>query len=558
MRPFAGALAVALVLAACQSGPGPATPSEGATARPTPTGEAEVADGGTLRYAISQPSAIVPVEADNSAALTVVDAVFDSLTFWAPAGGDAPPSQLEVRPAAAVSWSSDSDARTWTFELRPGATFHDQTPVTAADFKFAWEVAVDIDEVGYHLSEVAGYDALREGEADELAGVTALDEGTLQVRLEGPNADFPAVVGHPALGPLPRELWQSDADAFREQPVGNGPFAMSEAWAHQQFVRVAPFEHWRNRVAKPSVTEVIFQVLDAETAYLAFQQGRIDFTDVPSGALEDAAERYEESPDGYTGPGILRGDVPALYYLGFNVTTPPFDDPEVRRAVSQAVDRAAIVSRVLDGMVRPARSIVPPALPGAFGGGLCRMCRHDPDAAEEVFAERGITELTLWYNREGGHERIARVLRRSMQQVGVRLELRAADFPEYLATLEAGEAGLFRFGWTADYPTADSALYPILHSSASGEGEAAHNYGDYSNPDVDALLDWARVTLDDDERDALYREAADVALNRDHVLAPLFTYRHAAVASERVEGLVYNAMGLVDLVSVRIVQTASD
>lgn len=557
MRPFAGVLALGLVLSACQSSPAPATPPGSATERPTPAAEAGIADGGTLRYAIREPSAIVPVEADDSAAVTVVDALFDSLTFWAP-GDSGSPSHLEVRPAAAVSWSSDADARTWTFELRPGATFHDEAPVTAADFKFAWERAVDLDEVGYHLRDVEGYDALRAGKAEDLSGVTALDEHTLQVRLAGSNADFPAVVGHPALGPLPRGLWDADADAFREQPVGNGPFAMSEAWARQQFVRVAPFRGWRNRVGKPSVTEVIFQTLDAETAYLAFQQGRIDFTDVPSGALEDAKTHYEQSPDGYTGPGILQGDVPALYYLGFNVTDPPFHDPEVRRAVSQAVDRSAVAHQTLDGMVRPARSIVPPAVPGAHGGGLCRMCRHDPDAAKQVFAERGITDLVLWYNREGGHERIARMLRRNLQRVGVRLELRTADFPEYLEALEAGEAGLFRFGWSADYPTADNALYPILHSSATDDGDAAHNYGRYSAPDVDTLLDQARATLDDTERDALHARAAELALNRDHALAPLFTYRHAAIASERLEGLVYNSMGLVDLVSVKIVEPPSD
>lgn len=557
MRPFAGVLALGLLLAACQSAPAPATPSGGPTERLTPSAEAEVADGGTLRYAIPEPGAIVPVEADDPAALAVVDALFDSLTLWAH-GDEGSSSHLEVRPAAAVAWSSDSDARTWTFALRPGATFHDGTPVTAADFTFAWERAVELDEVGYHLRDVEGYRAFREGEAEGLSGVTALDEHTLEVRLAGPNADFPAIVGHPALGPLPRAPWQSDADAFRERPVGNGPFAMSEPWARQQFVRVSPFAGWRNRVAKPSVTEVVFQSLDTDTAYLAFQQGRIDFTNVPSGALEDAEAHYPQSPDGYTGPGILQGDVPSLYYLGFNVTRPPFDDPEVRRAVSQAVDRFAVAHQTLDGMVRPARSIVPPAVPGTHGRGLCRVCRFDPDAAEQVFAERGITDLVLSYNREGGHERIARVLRRSLQRVGVRLELRTADFPEYLKTLEAGEAGLYRFGWAVDYPTADNALYPILHSSAIDDGDVGHNYGRYRDAEVDALLDEARATLDDEEREALHAEAADLALNRDHALAPLFTYRHAAIASERLEGLVYSPMGLVDLVSVKIVEPGGD
>lgn len=509
-------------------------------------------DGGTVRYAIAEPAAIVPVEAVGSAALTVVDALFDSLTYWGPrpTQGDAT-SELHPRPSAALAWSSGDDAKTWTFRLRPTATFHDGTPVTAADFVFAWELAVELDQVGYHLRDVEGYDALRAGQADGLAGVTAVDAHTLEVRLRRANADFAAVVGHPSLGPLPRELWTADPESFRQRPIGNGPFLAPEAWVPGQFVRVTPYGRWNNRVSGPAVAEVVFQILDTDTAYLAFQQGRLDFTELPPGALSDAIETYGESADGYTGPGVLRGGLPVLYYLGFDVTEPPFDDVEVRRAVSLAIDRTGLATEALEGNVTIARSLVPPVLPG-FRGARCLTCRHDPEAAEEVFAERGITSLALWFNRGGGHERIAHRLRRDFEAVGVRLELRTEEFPQYLAALEAGDAGLFRFGWAVDYPTLENALYPILHSDARGGGDRGYNYGSYAASDVDALLDEARATLDASERHARYVEAAELALNRDQVAVPLFTYRHAAVASDRLDGLVYNAMGSVDLVTVDI------
>lgn len=559
LRLAALGLVVVLCAAACRpvSPPPEASPP---TPRHTPAalqnGEGDPpGDGGTVRYAIGEPTAIVPVEAVGGAALTVVDALFDSLTYWGPPPGSrAAGTDLQARPSAARSWSSDSEARTWTFRLRPGATYHDgSTPVTAADFVFAWELAVRTDQVGYHLRDVDGYEAVRAGDTDELAGVTAIDEHTLEVRLAQPNAEFPTVVGHPALGPLPRALWEADPDAFRQRPIGNGPFAASEAWAHGAFVRVAPFEGWRNRVTRPSVTEVVFQIMDLDTAYLAFQQGRLDFTDLPPGALEDAVAAYGESQDGYSGPGVLRGDTPVLYYVGFNLAQAPFDDVEVRRAVSQAVDRSALTAEVLDGNVRSARSMVPPVLPGS-GIAPCPTCRHEPAAAQEVFAERDITSLALWFNRGGGHEPVARHLRRDLRAVGVRLELRTEEFPDYLAVLESGEAGLYRFGWAVDYPSMDNALYPLLHSSARPGRESAHNYGGYAASDVDALLDEARATTDPQERHARYAEAADLALNRDQVVVPLFTYRHSAVASDRLRGLVYNPLGYVDLVSVRVVE----
>lgn len=551
---------IALTLAGCRAAPAPSAPP--VVPRPTPTadpaGEPSAVEGGTVRYALAEPTAIVPVEAVGSAALTVVNALFDSLTEWAPARGTAgSPADLRPRPSAALGWSAEDGARTWTFRLRPGATFHDGSPVTAADFQFAWELAVTLDQVGYHLRDVDGYEALRAGQTDQLAGVTALDDHTLQVRLSRANAEFPAVVGHPALGPVPRERWEEDPASFRERPVGNGPFTASEAWARGRFIRVTPFQGWRNRVGRPAVTEVVFQIMDPDTAYLAFQQGRLDFTKLPLAAVTDAIEAYGESPDGYTGPGVLRGDVPVLYYLGFNVTRPPFDDVEVRRALSQAVDRAALATEVLDGNLRLARSLVPPGLPG-FRGAPCPTCRHDPAVARQVFAERDITTLVLWFNRDGGHEAIARRLQRDLQEVGVRLELRTEEFPAYLAALESGEPGLFRFGWAADYPAMGNALYPILHSTAAGEGESAYNHGNYAASDVDALLDEARATIDVEARRALYAQAADLALNRDQMAVPLFTYRHAAVASSRLEGLVYDPMGYVDLVAVDITGEAGN
>lgn len=553
MRHWPVLLTVALLLASCEPvAPPPAAPAQPTTA-PARTPE-PAADGGTLRYAIAEPGAIVPVQAAEQDELAVVDSLFDSLTRWAPSSAGAV-TDLDVKPAAASRWSSE-DALTWTFQLRRRATYHDGTPVTAADFKFAWELAVTLDEVGYHLRDVEGYEALRDGEADGLSGVRAVDERTLEVRLASPQAEFPAVVGHPALGPLPRGLWQADPEGFREQPVGNGPFAMSEPWARGQFVRVSPYEGWRNRIRRPSVTEVVFQVFDPDTAYLAFQQGRLDFTLLPPGALEDAEEHFGASADGYTGPGVLRGDAPTLYYLAFNVRQRPFDDVEVRRALSLAIDRDGLAETLLGGNVSAARSLTPPVLAGARPDS-CLACRHDPDTAREIFAQRDITSLTLWINDGGGHDRVARRIRRDLLRVGVRLQIETADFDAYLDAVETGTAGWFRSGWRVDYPTVDNALYPILHTSSAGDAEVAHNQGGYGAADVDALLDRARATLDRDERHELYGQAEELALNRDQALVPLFTYRHSAVASDRVGGLVYDPMALVELVDVEIGEAGS-
>ncbi|MDQ3972868.1 MAG: ABC transporter substrate-binding protein, partial [Actinomycetota bacterium] len=488
---------------------------------------------------------IVPPEVTDSHGTAVVDALFDSLTAWSPVSG--------LQPAAAGDWGADPDASTWTFRLRPGATFHDGSPVTAGDFKFAWEAAVRLGDggSGYHLRHVAGYEALRSGQADRLAGVETVDDLTLRVALTDPFADFPTVAAHPSLGPLPRAAWNAQPAAFRAQPIGNGPFRAAEPWAHGRFIRLARFAGWRNG-ARPAaaVDEVLFQILDPDAAYVAFQQGRLDVTTVPSGALEDAVDRYGISPDGSRGPGVLLGDAPVLYFLGFNITRAPFDDLQVRRAVSLAVDRAAVARENLEASLEVARSAVPPAIPGARAV-ACQACSHSPDIARQLFAERGIRSLTLWFNSGGGHEAIAEQVRRDLADVGVDVSFRTVDFPRFLSALENREAGLFRFGWTADHPILDDALYPLFHS----DGWA--NAGHYAAPEVDALLDQARATLDEARRTLLYQSAEDLALGRDQAIAPLVTFRHRVVVSDRVSGLVHSPMGTANLAEIRVEEAAS-
>ncbi|MGH8910193.1 MAG: ABC transporter substrate-binding protein [Egibacteraceae bacterium] len=535
------------MLAACAPGAQApdATPAPSVAVTDAPS-EAPRATG-TFRYAIAEPSAIVPPAVTDPDGLAVVDAVFDSLTTY--------DRTLRVIPGAAGSWSAEQPDM-WTFTLRAGATFHDGKPVTAGDFKFAWELAVRLDLAGYHLRDVAGYEALRSGKTPGLAGVTAVDDRTLQVKLSGPRVDFPAVVAHPALGPVSREAWQADEGAYRERPIGNGPFRMDGTWEHGQFIRLARFDAWSGG-AEPSADEVLFRVADPDTAYLAFQQGRFDFAPVPAGALGEAVQQFPpSSEDGYRGPGVLLGPTPSLYFLGFNVGRPPFDDVAVRRAVSLAIDREALAAQTQEGNVVIARAVVPPPIPGARGA-VCGACVRDEVEARRIFSERGIVTLELWFNLGGGHEQVADRIRQDFAAVGVILVLRSeppppdGTFGAYLDVLSSGEAGLFRFGWTTEYPTMDAALRPLFHSAATPEN-GGQNYMRYANPEVDALLDQARATVDGAVRQSLYQQAEDLVLNLDQVIAPLFTYRHRAVAAERIDNLYLSPFGLVNLAEIRL------
>lgn len=550
---------VTLGASSCTAAPG-ATPGPGGTATAdtaspspspssTPPAPAPV-PATTFRYGAREPTAILPGDVMEPDGLVISDTLFDSLTAWDPDGA--------VGDGAATTWFADRESRVWTFTLRPGATWADdaRTPVTAADFVFAWTRAVAEGRAGgYHLDEVEGYDELVTESTTTLAGVTAVDERTLEVRLRSPFAEFPAVVAHPALGPLHQARYVEDPGGYARTPIGNGPF-VTQTWQPGGFLRATRSPAWRNG-PRPALDEVVFQFGEAEDAFIAFQQDRFDYAPLPSGALAGALERYGRAAEGYRGPGVLDGPAPQLYFLGMDVASEPFDRVEVRRALSLALDREAIAAAVREGNADPALGAVPQVIPGARSR-PCDYCRYDPDTARELFAQAGVTQVELWFNREGGHEQIANLVADQLTEVGVRLRSRTPRAPDdgasaldaYLEQLRGETTPLFRFGWTMDYPLLDDGLRPLF-ASALANTQGAANYGPYIDSEVDALLAQARGTRNAAQRERLYQAAEDAAIDGDQAIIPLLHFRHAAVVGERFEGFVLSPFGLPNLAEVR-------
>ncbi len=513
----------------------------------------------TLRWSIGRPAGVVPAAATEPNAVAVVDAVFDSLTAVDADGA--------VVPAAATGWEPiGGQPDHWRFHLRPGGTFHDGTPVTAEDFAFGWAEAVRAGAAGLPLEAVAGYAEVSAGVTAGLRGVTAPDSQTLEVQLVRPDAELPAVVSTPSLAPLPRAAYARDPAAFQQQPVGNGPFAVTERVDPSRFVRTARFLEWRNGAEPARIDGVLFEVEDLDTGYLAFRQGRRDFVSVPPEAIADAAVEFPDSDgDPTTGPGLLTPPQPTVYLLVFNATHPAVADVRVRRTISLAVDREEIADQLggaFPAGVRdrhaplvPATALLPPGLPGALPG-ACNACRFDvlPGAAQ-LFEEQGVEELDFAFNADGGHEVVRDVLADGLGLAVPRVTLvsnargPSPDFTTYLARLRAGTVTVFRFGWGVESPSLGALLRPLLHSESipSDANPEGRNYGRYANPAVDELLDEAAAELDPGHRAALFRQAERLALNVDQALAPVVTYRRAAVAAGRVQGLRLSPFGAVNL-----------
>lgn len=502
--------------------------------------KSEVVKGGTFNFRINEPAFIDPVNLQESEGTQVGQVLFDSLVQFNPITS-------KVEPAAAESWEPNSDATVWTFHLVKGAKFHDGSTVTAGDFKYAWERIcnpVNKSEISYHLSAVKGYKEMQDGTATELSGVKAVDDNTLEVTLTEGFADFEYVVGHPALAPVPKAAVEKDPAAFSEKPIGNGPFMMSEPWAHDQYIKVVKFPDYYG--TEPNIDGIDFKIIgDTDSAYLEFQAGNLDFTDIPTGQIKAAVDQYGESTDGYTlnpGKQVSLGAEQAIYYLIINNEDPVMKNEKVREAISLAVNRQDICDKVYENTRVPASSIVPPGIVGHKEGAF-QYSKFDVEAAKKALADagfpggQGFPTIKLDYNTGSNHQDVLALVQANLTAIGINSELQGTEWAQYLDKCSAGDYQVGRMGWIADYPIMDNFLYPLF-STGSGD-----NYSRYSNPDVDKKLSEARTTTDANKRIALYQEI-EKTIGDNATVVPIVYYRHTRVVSDRVNDGVYSPNGL--------------
>ena len=506
--------------------------------------------GGTLNVDINEPVAIEPLDLEESEGTQVGQALFDSLASF-----DFVTS--EIKPGAAAKWEANADGTVWTFHLVPGAKFHDGSPVTSADFIYAWNRLVNPvnkSNVAYHLEPIKGYDEVLAGKATEMTGLKAIDANTLEVSLKYAFSDFEYVVAHPTLGPVPKAAVEKDPAAFATAPIGNGPFMIDTAWEHDQSIKLKAFPDYYG--TKPNVAGVDFKIFkDPETAFLEFKAGNLDWTAIPSGQIKATQTEYGTSDNGYTanpGKQTLLGAELAIYYLDINVTDTLLKNVDLRQALSLAINRQAICDTVMEGTRVPSDSIIPPGIVG-YEPGAWPASKYDVEAAKAALAKagypggKGLPEMTLSCNSGGSHEQIMALVQADLKAIGVNVKTELTEWAAYLPKLQGHQYQLGRMGWIADYPIIDNFLYPIFYSTSS------NNYSGYADPATDKAITDARQITDGAARVKAYQEIVKT-IGAQSPAIPLMAYRHGRVTSDRVYNLTDSPMGLLDFVGCWIVQ----
>lgn len=532
-----GLLALALTLAGCSKGPSGAGGATVATEDFVPS------------FGLSEPKHLVPSNTTEEMGGDVLDVLFTGLVKWN--------ERLEPVEVAAESVTT-TDNLVWTIQLKPGWKFHNGEPVTADSYINAWNAGAwgeNAHDGNYYFDKIAGYDEMNPLEAGQkatatkLSGLKKVDELTFQVTLKAPYVNFKTMLGYTAFLPLPMAAF-SDVEknlidpAFEDAPIGQGPFRMKGKWLHDQMIEVERNPDYAGE-EKPKIAGIAFRIY--QTLTTQYQDLLADQLDVVpqlpqenlASAREDLGDRYLESPGS------------TVQFLSFPTFDKRFANPEIRKAISMAIDREAITTTIFAGAQVPLRAFAAPFVPGSRPDICGEPCTFNPVKAKQLFDAAGGAKavgnkIEITYNADGGHKPwVDATCNQLRANLGV--DCIANPEPRFADLLRKAKAkqpiGMFRLGWIADYPAIENYLGPLYSTYGSS------NYYGYSNPEFDKLLATGDRAATPQEALKYYQQAEDL-LVRDLPVAPLRFMKNTYGISRRVANVHMDPYRRVDWLKV--------
>jgi oligopeptide transport system substrate-binding protein len=417
---------------------------------------------------------------------------------------------------------------TYTFHIRDNALFHDLTPVLADDVKASLERAADpateslVSE--FFLGDIVGVTEKLRGQADDVSGVSVVDDRTVAITIESDLPSFLNKLTYPTAFVVDTGQIEADPDNWTRHPNGTGPYKLDE-WRFGE--RIVLKAHERYHLGAPNVKTVRY-LLTGEPLTL-YEAGDVDVTPVGPNDIERVQDPADPLHDQY-----VSGDRLGISYLGFNVDSPPFDDPKVRRAFAMAIDRDQIESAVRKNMEPVANSIMMPGLP-AYDP-TAQAPRFDPEAAKQLLEESkyggpdGLPPITFAESGTGASSGpgTAAIIEMWRDNLGVDVEIQQAESATFFQDVNQGRYQMYGLGWFMDYPDEEDLLN--IHF----DSESPNNDTNYSNPQVDQLLRQALVEADRAQRTDLYRQAERLVL-QDAPWVPLFFEQYHALIKPNVQ-----------------------
>jgi len=468
-----------------------------------------------------------PAMATSSEDFKVADWVFDGLVRF-----DGPTTK--IAPALAESWERSEDGLTWTFKLRNGVKFHDGTPFTAEAVKVSFERQFVKENPSYSPRFVRWG-----GKLGAMKSVEVVDDHTVKLHFSLPQ---PALLYNLAIYPAyivnPKSI-AGKPDGLVERPVGTGPFKFVR-WEKNNLIELVRNDEYWGEV--PKVERVVLRVIpENDVRLLALQKGEIHLTDdVPFNRINDL--KADKSLDIQT--------IGAVGFSGIwlNVEKGPLKDIRVRKAIQKAINRERVYKVSFFGLGEIGQQAMPP---GELGHSKdLPKYDYDPKGAKALLAEAGYPDGFELQFMSFANPRPyfpsptdgVAIIQADLKAVGIKATVSMATWADWITRRRAGDFGITVGGWTASTVDPEGVIYPTFHSQFIGEDNASR----FKNPKVDALLDKARSTYDDAERQKLYAEAMNIIADEAAAVFLVHPVYSLGVRSE-VKGVYRNPANQVYL-----------
>ena len=447
------------------------------------------------------------------------------------------PEDLRLMPGVAESWREGDGGKTYLFRLREDAKWSNGDPVIAQDFVFSWQRAL-LPALGnnyaYMLYYLENAEKFHKGEIKDFAkvGVKALDELTLEVRLENPAPFFLQLLAHQSYYPVHRETIEKFGAADERgtkwtrpgNHVGNGPFKLKE-WALNRRIVVEKNDHYWDADAVKLNQVVFYPIQNATTEERMFRAGQLHIT---NNLPVDKTEYYrKERPD------VLKiFPYFSTYYYIFNTLSPPLDDIRVRQALTMSIDRKQITEKITKAGQLPAFNFTPPDTNGYTAKA---RVTYDAERARTLLAEAGYPGgenfpiIELMYNTSEEHRRIAIAIQQMWKiNLNVNVALLNQDWKVYLDKRDSKDYQVARAGWIGDY--LDPITFLDLFVSTGGNNDTG-----WSDKRYDELIAKAATIAEQEKRYALLQEAEAILMTELPVM-PIYTYVSKSLVSPDVRG----------------------
>ncbi len=485
----------------------------------------------------TEPFSLNPGLANDSTSGSILLQTFEGLTRLDAKG--------KPQPAMAEKITPSDDLKTYTFKLRD-AKWTNGDPVTAQDFVYAWKWALDPaneSQYSYQLYYIKGAQAINEGTAAaDTLGVEAVDDKTLKVTLENPTPYFLELTAFYTYFPVNSKIatanpnWYKDAG---DQYTSNGPFKMTK-WEHSDSIKLEKnTDYWDAKTVKLSSVEM-FMVNEDATELSMYENGELDWAGLPFGQLPtEAIPQLKDAGDLKIKP------IAGTYWYKFNTEKPPLNNLNIRKALTYAIDRKAIVENITQGGQVPAMAAVPPTMfkeneKGYFKDNDVKKAK---DFLQKGLKELGLTDvsqlpaITLSYNTNDAHAKIAQAIQDMWKQnLGVNVNLSNEEWAVYIDKLHAGDYQIGRMGWLGDFND------PINFLELYRDKDGGNNDTKWENPEFKQLLIDSQKEEDAKKRTAMLKKAEGIFMN-DVPVAPIYFYTNVWVQKDNLKGVVVSGLG---------------